>query len=75
MNSTPPANRLLKASVIGVGLAVLGIGLFVALYFGMSGVEALPRLLLALCVPPLAIGVLVGGYALVTGRFSSQESS
>jgi hypothetical protein len=65
----------MRAAGIGVGLAVLGIVLFLVIYFGLGSIDALPRLLVAMCVPPLIIGVLIGGYALVTGRFSSEKSS
>ena len=74
MSQTPSPNRLLKAASVGVGLAVLGIILFLVLYFSLSGVAAITRLLVALCVPPLVIGVLVGGYALMTGRFSTNQT-
>lgn len=71
MGQTPPStNQIFKVAGIGFGLAVLGIGLFLALYFDLQSVEPLPRLLVSLCVPPLAIAVLVGGYALYTRRFS-----
>jgi hypothetical protein len=75
MGQTPSANRLLKAAAIGVGLAVLGIVLFLVIYFSLSGVSALARLLVAMCLPPLLIGVLVGGYALATGRLSPERIS
>lgn len=77
MNEIPSASRFVKPLVIGVGLAVLGIGLFLTLYFDLQNqnVEPLTRLLVAMCVPPLAIGVLVGAYALYTRRFSSNKSS
>jgi hypothetical protein len=50
----------------GLGLAAVGILLFLLIYFGMGGVAALPRLLLALCIPPLLLAVGVGGYWLYT---------
>ena len=75
MSQTPAPNNLLKAVSIGFGLSVLGIILFLGLYFGLTGVAALTRLLVAMCVPPLVIGLLIGGYALVTGRFSPEKTS
>jgi hypothetical protein len=76
MTQTPSPNpNVLKIVSIGFGLSVLGIILFLALYFGLTGVAALTRLLVAMCVPPLVIGLLVGGYALVTGRFSPEKMS
>ncbi len=75
MDQTPPsANQILKVIFIGFGLAALGIGLFLTLYLDLQGVEPLPRLLVSMCVPPLVIAVLVGGYALVTGRFSPSKT-
>ena len=74
MSLPPSSNRLLKAASIGFGLSVLGVILFLLLYFGLSGVAALTRLLIAMCVPPLVIALIIGGYALVTGRFSSNKS-
>lgn len=65
-NSQPP--NLSKALVAGGVLAVAGIGLFLLLYFGLGIVDAMPRLLVSLCVPPLVIGVLIGGYVLATGK-------
>lgn len=75
MSQTPSPNRLLKAASVGVGLAVLGIILFLVLYFGLSGVAAITRLLIAMCVPPLVIGVLIGVYALMTGRLSPSKDA
>jgi hypothetical protein len=75
MNEVPSANRFIKPLLIGLGLAALGIGLFLTLYFDLQTVDPLPRLLVAMCVPPLIIAVLVGGYALYTGRFSSNKKS
>jgi hypothetical protein len=75
MNEIPSASRFVKPLVIGVGLAVLGIGLFLTLYFDLQNVEPLTRLLIAMCVPPLIIAVLVGAYALYTRRFSSDKTT
>jgi hypothetical protein len=75
MSQTPPKPNILKIVSIGFGLSVLGIILFLGLYFGLSGVTVLTRLLVAMCVPPLVIALLIGGYALVTGRFSPKPDS
>lgn len=69
MTNTPnPLNKqsLSRASVVGVGLAGLGIALFLILWFvlGQSGMETLPRLIVALCVPPAVIATLIGAYVL-----------
>jgi len=74
MTQPSSPKNLIKAMSIGLGLSVLGIILFLGLYFGLTGVAALTRLLVAMCVPPLVIGLLIGGYALVTGRFSPEKT-
>ena len=70
MSSPGPLNQsnLTRAGIIGAVLAVVGIGLFFALWIGMgqAGVEVVPRLFSSICVPPLIIGLLVGAYALVS---------
>jgi hypothetical protein len=63
----PPISRMIMA---GFGLAAIGIVLFLALYFGLTGIDALPRLLLALCVPPLLLALGLGGYLIVSGRLN-----
>lgn len=69
MTSPGPLNRsnLTRAGIIGAVLAVVGIGLFFALWIGLgqAGTSVAPRLFASICVPPLLLGVLVGGYALV----------
>ncbi len=61
--------RLINSSIVGVLLAVLGIGLFLLLYVGLESADmANPgRLLISLCTPPLVIAAIVGAYA-VTRR-------
>jgi len=56
-----------RVALVGAGLAVLGVVLFVGLWAGLgsAGVSNAPRLFAAMCVPPLVIGVIVGGYALL----------
>ncbi|NWF68234.1 MAG: hypothetical protein HXY40_04045 [Chloroflexi bacterium] len=58
---------LSRTMLIGLMLAVLGIGLFLLLWavFGQMGMANLPRLILALCLPPAVIALLVGGYMLL----------
>jgi hypothetical protein len=71
-NSPNPFERpaLAKASVFGVGLAVFGVIAFLVIWvlMGNAGVDNLPRLLISLCVPPLLIVLIVGGYVLVSRR-------
>ncbi|MDX2137848.1 MAG: hypothetical protein SF123_07105 [Chloroflexota bacterium] len=53
---------------IGVVLAAaLGIGLFFLLWQGLGdvGVDQFPRLIIAMCVPPMLIAVVVGVYILI----------
>lgn len=60
-------NPLLKALGVGLVLAAVGIGLFFLMYFViLNGAEPLIQLMGSLCVPPIIMLVLVGGYYLVT---------
>ena len=63
-NSPSPLNsqRLLRASAVGVGLAVFGILAFVGLWvvLGNAGFPNAARLFAAMCIPPIVIGVLLG---------------
>lgn len=65
--------RLTRGLLLGIVLALLAVGLFIALWmaFGSAGLDTLPRLILALCIPPAVIAVLVGGFALLTRRRGS----
>ncbi len=70
MSETPnPLNtqRLTRASIAGVILAVAGVIAFVILWIvlGNAGVDQFPRLIVSLCVPPALIAMLVGGYFLL----------
>ena len=66
---TNPDNRkaLSRASVAGAILGVVGIGLFLVLWFvfGKLGLTQTPRILLSLCVPPALLAVLMGAYVLI----------
>jgi MFS-type transporter involved in bile tolerance (Atg22 family) len=67
-NSPGPLNKqnLSRATIAGSALAAGGIILFLILYYALAnaGVDALSRVVLALCVPPAVMAVLVGGYVL-----------
>ncbi len=70
MTPPGPLNRrsLTRASLVGAVLAVIGILLFAVLWIalGHAGVETFPRLISSMCVPPLVIALIVGGYALIS---------
>lgn len=68
MNESPETRRLKRAAVWGAILAVGGVIFFVALWIGLAGVDQFQRLIIALCVPPGVIALLVGGYFLLTQR-------
>jgi ABC-type molybdate transport system permease subunit len=51
-----------------MGLAVLAIALFLAIYTLLGNQPAFTRLMTALFVPPLVLAVIVGGYFLVRRR-------
>lgn len=59
--------KLSRASTLGIGLAVGGVALFVALWLlmGSMGVEQIPRLLISLCLPPAIMSGAIGGYMLL----------
>jgi hypothetical protein len=53
-----------RALMIGFGLSVMGIALFLLLWFALPIESQATRLFLAMCLPPAVIALLVGGYAL-----------
>lgn len=59
--------QLPRAGMIGGVLAVLAIGLFIALYIvlGNAGAEPAVRLLVSLCVPPAVLAIGFGLYILI----------
>ena len=63
MNNTQPPN-ITRALVTGGVMAGVGVGGFLVLYLSLSGMEQLPRLLIALCVPPVILSFIIGGYIL-----------
>jgi len=66
----PKKNQLSQAGIAGIVLAIVGIGLFLGIYFGLqgAGVGDFPRLILALCVPPAVMAALIGIYMVATAR-------
>jgi hypothetical protein len=71
-NVPGPLNKqnLSRATIAGTALAVGGIVLFLILYaaLGSAGVDSLARVVVALCVPPGLMALLVGGYFLFGRR-------
>lgn len=68
MNNSPlNKENLSKASILGVGLGTSAILLFIVLWFilGSLGVEQIPRILIALCLPPAIIAGAIGAYILL----------
>jgi hypothetical protein len=63
-NSENPLN-ITRWLMGGAVLAGLGVGLFLLIFFALNGVDQLTRLVIALCVPPLVMVVLLGGYILL----------
>jgi lipopolysaccharide export LptBFGC system permease protein LptF len=59
--------RLTRASLAGLGLAIGAIVLFVILWIalGNARVDQFPRLIISLCVPPAFIALAVGIYFLL----------
>jgi hypothetical protein len=66
-NSENPLN-ITRWLMGGAVLAGLGVGLFLLIFFALNGVDQLTRLVIALCVPPLVMVVLLGGYILLTRK-------
>lgn len=57
---------LVRALMAGALLAVLGVGIFLLMYFVvLAGTDILARLLGSLLVPPLVIAVIIGIYAIM----------
>lgn len=70
MDESPnPVNRkrLSRAMIFGLGLASLGIILFVVLWgvLGNTAMDQFPRLIISLCIPPTVIAALIGIYMLL----------
>lgn len=59
---------LSRAGLMGILLAVFGIGLFVLLWvvLGNAGMDNFARLMISICVPPALIALGVGLFFLAT---------
>jgi hypothetical protein len=56
-------NRLMRALMIGAVLAVGAVGLFLFIYLVvLAGSDNATRLFASLCIPPLVLALLFGGY-------------
>lgn len=62
----PPTNPLIKTLIPAFALSVLGIVLFLVIFslLSQNDVGQFPSLIIALCVPPAIIAVLIGVYIL-----------
>ena len=71
-NNPSPLNKqsLSKATIAGSVMAVGGIILFLILYAALTnaGADPVQRVVVALCVPPMLMALLVGGYFLFGRR-------
>ena len=68
MSNTPFNKQTLsKAGTLGMSLGIGGIVLFIVSWvaLGSMGVEQIPRLMIALCLPPALIAGAIGGYMLL----------
>jgi hypothetical protein len=63
--NTENSGQLTKALIGGGVLALVGVGLFLLIYFGLGDMPDSTRLFTALLIPPVVIAVLVGGYYLM----------
>ena len=66
MNENPlDKQRLTRAAIVGLLLAIGGIVLFIVLWMLLNSLDQFPRLIIALCVPPAAITLVIGIYFLL----------
>lgn len=76
---TPPSplngQRISRVALAGLILAGVGIALFIVLWIvlGQAGLEAVPRLIASICIPPGVIAVILGVYVLFF-RGSAKDS-
>ena len=70
MGQTPgpiDPQRLWRAQIYVVILAILGIAIFIGVWVGLGdmGVSPFPRLFAAMCIPPAVISLIVGVFFLI----------
>lgn len=58
-----------RIGLIGAIIGIVAIGLFVALWviLGNANMDAFPRLIISVCVPPALMTAFLGVYVLVMG--------
>lgn len=62
MNTIPPLSP--KSFIVGALLGLGAIGLFAALWLAFGDAAPLARMVIAVCVPPLALTLAFGGFLL-----------
>jgi hypothetical protein len=67
MNDMPSAVST-RTLLMGFGLGALAILLFVGLWVLLGGIEPLPRMFIAVCLPPALMALGVGLYMLLRKR-------
>jgi hypothetical protein len=70
MSQTPDpmnAGNIARASRIGLAVAAGGVILFLVVWFVLEplGVDHVPRIVIAVCLPPALIALVAGGYVLL----------
>ncbi|MEM9951095.1 MAG: hypothetical protein AAFV93_21720 [Chloroflexota bacterium] len=67
-------NSLVRGLIVGLFLAAGAIGLFFLLYFVVfESADAAIRLFASLCSPPIVLGVIIGGYFILTQDDKSEQ--
>lgn len=66
-NPGPLQQQLPRAAIVGVGLAIAAIVLFLVIYMAMSDQQPPIRLFVSLCVPPGVLAIAIGAFILIRG--------
>ncbi|GAB4315199.1 MAG: hypothetical protein Kow00117_07240 [Phototrophicales bacterium] len=75
MGQDPISRKALtRAAVAGVILAGIGIVLFIGIWILLDDIDALPRLFVALCIPPGVIAIILGVFFLIVRPKPPQSS-
>lgn len=71
----PTSNRsYYRAGILGALVGILAIVLFLFLWLVLNDVATLPRLVIAVCVPPGVMTIIIGGYILNMQAKKSKKS-